>query len=190
MIVNILKNYRFKQLLCVFFDEYLWSICKHIPGIEGLFIRRMYLKMFSKKCGPGVILQRSVHLRSTYNLQIGKNVFINRGVHIDAFGGVEIGEGAALGPHVVIITGDHGFLPKGTMYQKRGLSSRPVIIGNNSMICANSYIGAGVKIGKNCVIAAGTSVLVDVPDNAVISNSPADLYSRSMKKTLKNFAQK
>jgi hypothetical protein len=43
-------------------DEYLWSVLKHIPGIEGVLGRRTYLKAFARNCGSNVIFERNYQL--------------------------------------------------------------------------------------------------------------------------------
>ena len=42
-----------------------------------------------------------------------------------------------------------------------------MVIGKNSWIGANSIILRGVKIGKNCVVAAGSIVSKDIPENSI-----------------------
>jgi acetyltransferase-like isoleucine patch superfamily enzyme len=187
LIKYILANYSFKELAVTITDEYLWSILKHVPGIEGLFVRKAYLKLFARKCGRGVVFERNVFVRCASNLSIGDNVFINRDVHLAALGGIEIGDNVAIGPKVVIITNDHKFSTAGTDYQSREFVKKPVKIGANSIIGSNCYINPGVSIGANCIVAAGTAVFLDIPDNTQVSGQVCDLYSRNMKRTLKNF---
>lgn len=187
MIKYIIANYSFKELISSIFDEYIWSILKHIPSLEGVFLRRLYLKVFSKKCGSDVVLEKNVFIRSSSNLVIGNNVFINRDVHLAALGGIVIGSNVAIGPRVVMITNDHKFVTSGTNYQSRTFIKKAIKIGENSIIGSNCYINPGVTIGNNCIVAAGTSVFVDIPDNTTVSGQVCDLYSRNMKKTLRNF---
>ena len=186
MIKYILKNYSFAEFLVAVADEYFWPVAKHIPGIEGVLCRRSYLKIFALKCGRNVVFERNVFIRSASNLSIGSNVFINRDVHLAALGGIKIGDNVALGPKVVIITNDHKFMTVGTDYRSRQFVKKPVKIGNNSIIGANSYINPGVTIGDNCIVAAGTSVFVDIPDEMQVSGQVCDLYVRNMKKSIKN----
>jgi acetyltransferase-like isoleucine patch superfamily enzyme len=58
---------------------------------------------------------------------------------------------------------------------------RPVRIGNNVWIGANSIIFPGVTIGDNSVIAMGSSVMTNVPPDTVVGGNPA----RSMKSLAK-----
>lgn len=186
MIRDILKNYSLKEFAVTLADEYLWSLLKHVPGIEGVLGRRAYLKIFARNCGQDVVLERNVFVRCASNLAIGDNVFINRDVHLAAFGGIEIGDNVGIGPRVIIVTNDHKFLTAGTNYRSRQFVKKPVKIGKNSIIGANSFLNPGVTIGQNCIVAAGTAVFVDIPDGMQVSGQVCDLYVRNMKKSLKN----
>jgi acetyltransferase-like isoleucine patch superfamily enzyme len=184
MIRETLKNYSFKELLVKTADEYVWSILKHIPGLEGVILRFLYLKVFAAKVEGFVAIQRDVHIRNSFGLKLGKNVYMNRGCHIDAFGGITIGDFSALGPQVILISSDHGFLTRGSDYMGHAWVKRPISIGKYTMVCANSYINPGVTIGNNVVVAAGSAIFVDLPDNAKVSTSRVDTYSESMRHSL------
>ncbi len=49
----------------------------------------------------------------------------------------------------------------------------PISVGNNVFIGIRSIIMPGVHIGDNCVIAAGSIVTRDVPDNSIAVGIPA-----------------
>lgn len=49
----------------------------------------------------------------------------------------------------------------------------PIVIGDNVYIGTRSMILPGVKIGNNCIIAAGSVVTKDVLDNTVVGGIPA-----------------
>ena len=59
-----------------------------------------------------------------------------------------------------------------TLGKKDG--KRP-IIGNNVKIGCNVCVIGGVHIGNNVVIGAGSVVVKDVPDNAVVAGNPAKI---------------
>lgn len=51
--------------------------------------------------------------------------------------------------------------------------SKPPIIGNNVFIGANSVVIGDINIGDGAVIAAGSVVVKDVPENAIVAGNPA-----------------
>lgn len=53
----------------------------------------------------------------------------------------------------------------------------PIEIGNNVFIGCNVTILPNVKIGNNVIIAAGSIVNKDVPDNSVVGGNPAKVIS-------------
>jgi acetyltransferase-like isoleucine patch superfamily enzyme len=54
-----------------------------------------------------------------------------------------------------------------------GIAVGEVVIGNNVWIGRGSKIRKGVKIGNNCIIATGSVVTKDIPDNWVAGGIPA-----------------
>ena len=53
-----------------------------------------------------------------------------------------------------------------------------VHIGEGTWICAGATVIQGVKIGKWCVVAAGSIVKKDIPDGTIVAGSPAKILKR------------
>ncbi len=51
--------------------------------------------------------------------------------------------------------------------------SKDIEISDASWVGAHSTILGGVKIGKGCIVAAGSVVTKDVPDNVLVGDVPA-----------------
>ena len=47
------------------------------------------------------------------------------------------------------------------------------VVGNNVNIGANSVIIGDIRIGDNAIIGAGSVVVKDVPENAIVCGNPA-----------------
>ena len=62
---------------------------------------------------------------------------------------------------------------------------KPIEIMDNVFIGCNSIILGGIKIGSNVVVAAGSVVTKDVPDNSVVAGNPAKVI-----KTFDEFIEK
>ena len=56
--------------------------------------------------------------------------------------------------------------------------SKPIIIGNDVFIGANTIIGKGVNIGDNAIIAAGSVVTSDIPHNEIWGGNPAKFLKK------------
>ena len=88
-------------------------------------------------------------------------------------GPVEIGDRTALGPHVHIAGFNHTFDDGDRDWNEQGLTIRPIRIGNECLIGANSCICGGVSIGDRVQVGAGSVVTKDLPDACVAVGNPA-----------------
>ena len=71
-------------------------------------------------------------------------------------------------------------------YSRRGRKT-PIMIGSGTILCANVVVNGGVSVGNNVVISANTAVLVDVPDNQVVSSAKLYTYTNVMRHNWKQF---
>ncbi len=98
----------------------------------------------------------------------GKNVFINHSAILSASGGIDIQDGAMFAPGVKIATINHDFNNRHTIY-----TYGKVTIKKNAWIGLGASIMPGVTIGENAVVAGGSVVTKDVPNNTVVGGAPA-----------------
>jgi acetyltransferase-like isoleucine patch superfamily enzyme len=104
-------------------------------------------------------------------LEIGDNTFINAGVGIAACQRVTIGDHVKIGPRTSILD---------STYHQLDINDgedlcKPIIIQNNVWIGTRCTILPGVMIGKNSVVAAGSLVNRDVPENVLVAGVPAKM---------------
>jgi len=101
------------------------------------------------------------------------SVFIGYHVLIDSVTPeyLEIEEDVALGRNVTIIT---HFNPTSTIKEfVGGRYAHKVSIGRGSLILIGAMILPGVRIGRQCVVGAGSVVTKDVPDYTFVAGNPA-----------------
>ncbi len=99
----------------------------------------------------------------------GKDCFVNFGCTFLALGGITVGDDVFIGPHCVLATEYHPEDP----VKRHELRTKPIVIKRNAWLGADVIVLAGVTIGENAIVAAGSVVTKDVPDNMVVAGSPA-----------------
>jgi acetyltransferase-like isoleucine patch superfamily enzyme/glycosyltransferase involved in cell wall biosynthesis len=105
------------------------------------------------------------------NVILGDRVRIGIGSVI--IGPVVMGNGSGLGQHVFISGFNHGYQDGSKNSSVQSLDIRPVSIGEESHIGANSVVLAGCSIGKRCQIGAGSVVTKSIPDFSIAVGNPA-----------------
>ncbi|SDP53051.1 transferase hexapeptide (six repeat-containing protein) [Arthrobacter sp. ok909] len=117
--------------------------------------------------GAGTNIYRNAEIFGP--VTIGAKCLINRDGYIRA--GTVIEDRVFIGPFVRLITDGHEI---GDSQRRAGTNaSAPIVIGEGSWIGASSTILGGVTIGKGCIVAAGSLVNHDVPDNTLVGGVPA-----------------
>ena len=102
------------------------------------------------------------------------------GLHSTIIGPVCIGSHVHLAQDITVTALNHNFADCDRRIDQQGISTQPVVIGDDVWIGANAVILPGVTIGRHCVVAAGAVVTKDVPDYCVVGGVPA--------KVIKNLA--
>ena len=93
-------------------------------------------------------------------------------------GPVTLGDRAGLGQHVFISGFNHGYADPTCDSNGQPLVLKPVVVGCESHIGANSVVVAGVHIGERCQIGAGSVVTKDIPSYCVAAGNPARIIKR------------
>ncbi|MBR3116302.1 MAG: acyltransferase [Bacilli bacterium] len=115
--------------------------------------------------GKNINMRKNISIWSTNGgtILIGDYAYINDNCTISSRNNITIGTNFHLGNNSTITDNDHDY--------KTSLSNficEEVEIGDNVWCGCNVVILKGVKIGDNCVIAAGTVVNKDIPNNSMV----------------------
>lgn len=139
---------------------------------------RTYQKSKFRKIGTRVKLCEGCAF--TYrHIEIGNDVFIGRNCNIQSEEGlILIGNHVMFGPGVNIHGVDHDITVSDIPMKSRPryAGKRGIVkIGDDVWVGANAIILKDVEIGNGAVVAAGSVVTHDVPENAIVAGNPAKL---------------
>ncbi len=137
------------------------------------------LKPVNARIEPGAIIRDRVEIGDRAVIMMGAVINIGAVVGPDTM----IDMGAVLGGRATVGARCHvgaGAVLAGVV---EPASATPVILEDDVLVGANAVVIEGVHIGKNAVVAAGSVVISDVPDNAVVAGVPAKVIKMKDEKT-------
>lgn len=104
---------------------------------------------------------------------IGKHTRI--GLHNTIIGPVTIGDHVNLAQGITVTALNHNFADTTRGIDEQGVTTKPIVIGDDVWIGANAVILPGVTIGRHAVVAAGAVVTQDVPEKSLVGGVPAKI---------------
>lgn len=120
--------------------------------------------------GENSLLEAPMQVDYGYNVHWGNNSFANYNLVLLDTCPIHVGDYVLIGPDVKIYAATH---PTDPQIRLDGPElGKPIRIGNNVWIGGNSTLVAGVTIGDNSVIGAGSVVVKDIPANVVAVGNP------------------
>lgn len=149
----------------------------HKRGKGSLVCRKARLDVFPWRkfdLGKGAVIEDfAVVNNGAGDVFIGEKARI--GIGSVVVGPLVIGDRSSLGPHVHMAGFNHTFEDGERDWNEQGLTLRPITIGKECLIGANSCICGGVKIGDRVQVGAGSVVTKDLPDRCVAVGNPAKI---------------
>jgi putative colanic acid biosynthesis acetyltransferase WcaF len=128
------------------------------------------LRMFGASIGSDVHIYPTVLIALPWNLAIGAEASIGDRAIVYNLGGISIGAGATISQGAHLCAGTHDYrradLP---------LLKLPIAIGEGAWVCADSFVGPGVKIGDYAIVGARAVAMRDVGDWSIVVGNPAKI---------------
>jgi len=152
------------------------------PGKTGSLFRTGFYRFTMSYCHPNVVIgfgtlfsQRSTHIHQ--NSYIGPQCNIGK---------CTIGSDTLIGSGVHIMSGkgQHNFNDLSVPIKDQGGTFEQIIIGDDCWLGNCALVMA--NIGNHCVVAAGSVVVNDVPDYAIVAGNPAKVISMRNEGECKN----
>jgi acetyltransferase-like isoleucine patch superfamily enzyme len=123
--------------------------------------------------GANSIISKNVYIG--FSVSIGKNCKIQNNVSV--FRGVMVEDGVFIGPHVCF-TNDllpRAINPDGSLKGADDWNMVYTVVEYGASIGANSVILPGIRLGRFCMVGAGSVVTHSVPANGLVLGNPARL---------------
>ena len=128
-----------------------------------------------RRLGFRTYIEETVSFRFPEQIEIGNDVVFGPYDVIWASGGARltIEDKVLFGPHVTIVTANHGFWEAGLEIADHPQIERNVRICRGAWLGANVVVLPGVTVGEGAVLAAGSVVTHDVPAFEIVAGVPA-----------------
>jgi acetyltransferase-like isoleucine patch superfamily enzyme len=122
----------------------------------------------------GINKRCTIYVAENAYLKIGNNSGFS-GVSIYCANSITIGENVSIGGNVCLW--DTDFHPLNYLERRENLTdkinTKPISIGNDVFIGANSIILKGVIVGDRAIIGAGSIVTKNIPEDEIWGGNPA-----------------
>lgn len=130
--------------------------------------RRFLLRLFGAEIGENVIIRPSVTVTYPWKLNIGDYSWIGDDVVLYSLGEIKIGSNTVISQKSYLCSASHDYTKTDfPIFEKK------IEISDECWLATAVFVAPGVKIGKQCVIGARSSVYKDMPKGWVCYGNPA-----------------
>ena len=170
---NYLRTVPPRRLLAVAAEEYLGTLLRPLPGLEGFALRYLLYKGLCRRLGGFCYIYPGARLSHTYGMDVGRNLHVNAGAFLYGRGGLTIGDDVMIGPNVVVVSSQHRFDDPRLPMVAQGHRGDPVSIGTDVWLGANAVVLPGVRVADGTVVSAGAVVTRDTEAYSIVGGVPA-----------------
>lgn len=134
-------------------------------------LRQAGVQIEAKAQVQGPLLVTGAGENPCAQISIGTSTLISGYLHCDVGAPIRIGNSVRIGHGVSLLTVDHDI---GTKDLRSGIRKYgPIEIGDGAWLASHVVVLPGVRIGAGAIVAAGSVVTHDVPDNTLVRGVPA-----------------
>jgi len=130
--------------------------------------RRLWLRRFGAQIDVTAGTKPTTHIWHPWLLRVGPWSMLAEGVVVYNLGPVQIGAHTVISQDAYLCAGSHDYTQP-----QLPLRRPPIVIGSGVWICAGAFIGPGVTVGDNAIVAARAVVTADVPPGMIVGGNPA-----------------
>jgi len=154
------------------------KLIRKILSAYRRLVREVRVAKVKKRCGS---YKGKIYVGGptvvTSNTHLGNNVSFN-GLVISGGGKVVIGDNFHSGPECLFICQNHNFNSEFAIPYDNTYILKDIEIGDNVWLGSRVIVLGGVTIGEGAIVQAGSCVVSDVPDYAIVGGHPAKVFGQ------------
>lgn len=158
----------------------LWSLTGrllfHYSPRMAFGWRRLLLRLFGAKVGGQVHIYNSAIIYFPWNLEIEDWSSIGEWALIYNLGPIWIGKSVTISQRVHLCAGTHNYHDPAMPLLKP-----PIVIENQTWICADAFVGPGVVVHEGAIVGARAVVMKDVNPWTVVIGNPGRVLKKRKK---------
>ncbi len=152
--------------------ETLWDLCGQ-PLMRLTFhnwygLRRRLLNLFGATIHPTARIRPSARISYPWRLKVGAHTAVGDNAILFCLGPVTIGDRATISQYAHVCSGSHDYTSRAMT-----LVTKPIVIEDDVWIAADVFVGPGVRIGKDSVVGARSTVLHSLPPGMICGGDNA-----------------
>ncbi len=154
-----------------------WYFIAWIPFRFGMILRNIYLKIWLKHCGWGVLTSVGVWIEYPWNIEISSNVWLGQGVRLEGMGGISIGKDTKIAFQCALQTAGHEYVGM-ELIRKQPIVCNPIKIGSDVWLGARTMVKYNITIHDRAISGMGSIVVKDIPPNEIHGGNPASFLKK------------
>ena len=132
--------------------------------------RILILKLFGAKISWKAYIYPNVEIWAPWNLMIDDYGTLARNVICYNIAPIELSVRAVVSQGAHLCTGTHNYEDPAFP-----LTAKPIYIGSRAWVCADTFVGPGVKVSSGAILSAGSVALRNLDSWSIYGGNPAIL---------------
>jgi putative colanic acid biosynthesis acetyltransferase WcaF len=151
--------------------EALWYLIKCTVFLSALpwpsSMKCALLRLFGAKIGTRVYIKPRVNVHFPWKLEVGDHSWIGEEVFLLNMEPIVIGTHCCISQRAFLCTGNHDYRQVHMPYRNRS-----IVVEDGAWVGAQAFVGPGVTIGSEAVVAAGSVVTKSQPRGMRCAGNP------------------
>jgi putative colanic acid biosynthesis acetyltransferase WcaF len=135
--------------------------------------RRFLLRRFGATIGREAHIYPSVRIAIPWNLAIGDHAAVGDRAILYSLGRITLGDRVTVSQGAHLCAGTHDYRDAAMPLLKQ-----PIVVDPDAWICADAFVGPGVRVGARAIVGARCVAMSDVEAEAIMIGNPARLLRR------------